>query len=78
MTFHQFLSVSRKKPKLQEDFNLTMRQSKNTAKSSFCLICNDEARIINYGALSCYSCKTFFRRHSVRIKVCIIFFANQY
>ncbi|UJR08984.1 hypothetical protein I4U23_013234 [Adineta vaga] len=44
------------------------RQRKNTAKSSLCLICNAEARIVNYGALSCYSCKTFFRRHSFLIK----------
>jgi len=50
-----------------------MRQAKNEAKLSYCLICNAEARIINYGALSCYSCKTFFRRHIFRIKVCIDF-----
>lgn len=44
------------------------RQAKNEAKSRFCSICNAEARIINYGVLSCYSCKTFFRRHCSRTK----------
>ena len=64
-------------PKFEEDFFITTRQSKNTSKASFCLICNAEARIFNYGALSCYSCKTFFRRHSVRAKVCRVYFSFQ-
>lgn len=45
------------------------RQAKNQAKSRFCSICYAEARIINYGVLSCYSCKTFFRRHCSRTEV---------
>ncbi len=53
-----------------------MKQAKTQPTISFCLICNAEARIINYGALSCYSCKTFFRRHSYRIKVSMEFFLN--
>jgi hypothetical protein len=39
-------------------------------KSKFCKVCGDEARIINYGALSCQSCKTFFRRIGFRPNVC--------
>jgi len=74
MMFDQFQSVSIKKPTTQADIHIAMRQAKNQAKLSFCLICNAEARIINYGALSCYSCKAFFRRHSFRIKVCINLF----
>jgi hypothetical protein len=50
-----------------------MRQTEHTAKSSICRICKAEAHIINYGALSCYSCKTFFRRHVHRIEVYICF-----
>lgn len=41
-------------------------------KLSLCQICGDKARIINYGVLSCASCKTFFRRHGFDAKVCLI------
>lgn len=47
------------------------RQARYAAKPNFCLVCGDRARIINYGALSCASCKTFFRRHGFRIEVSI-------
>jgi len=43
----------------------------SSSKSDLCLICGDKARIINYGALSCQSCKTFFRRNGFRPEVCI-------
>ncbi len=68
--FHEFLSAPVQEPQSQDGIYRITRQAKNTAKSSFCLICNAEARFVNYGALSCYSCKIFFRRHSFRIKVC--------
>ena len=41
-------------------------------KSNSCKVCGDEARIVNYGALSCQSCKTFFRRNGYRPEVRII------
>ncbi|CAF3830329.1 unnamed protein product [Rotaria sp. Silwood1] len=66
--FYQCLSTSTTNVKSQDNINIVTRQGRNTTKLSFCLICNAEARIINYGALSCYSCKTFFRRHSLNIK----------
>jgi hypothetical protein len=40
-----------------------------TTKIAACQVCGDKARIINYGALSCSSCKTFFRRHGFHIQV---------
>ena len=53
------------------------RQTKKSSKSGICKICGDQARIINYGALSCQPCKTFFRRNGyhphVRHFYCSIF-----
>ncbi|CAF1108496.1 unnamed protein product [Rotaria sordida] len=56
------------KPKSLDNINIITRQGRNTSKPGFCLICNAEARIFNYAVLSCYSCKTFFRRHSFHLK----------
>jgi len=39
------------------------------SKQSICLVCGDAARIINYGALCCQACKTFFRRNVSHIHV---------
>ncbi|UJR32854.1 hypothetical protein I4U23_020316 [Adineta vaga] len=36
---------------------------RRVSTQSFCLVCGDIARIINYGALCCQACKTFFRRN---------------
>jgi len=52
------------------DIDRTETQSANPPKSSICRICGDQARIINYGTLSCQSCKTFFRRNGFRPEVC--------
>ncbi len=46
------------------------RQARNSSKSGLCRVCNDKANIINYGALSCQSCKVFFRRNGFRPRVC--------
>lgn len=37
---------------------------RRVSKESICLVCGDTARIINYGALCCQACKTFFRRNA--------------
>ena len=47
----------------------TQRQPRNSSKPDKCLICGDKATIINYGALSCQPCKTFFRRNGYRPQV---------
>ncbi|CAF5141477.1 unnamed protein product, partial [Rotaria sp. Silwood1] len=38
-------------------------KKKSNTTTSVCLVCGDNATIINYGALSCLSCRTFFRRN---------------
>lgn len=45
------------------------RQAKNSSRKGLCRICGDQARIINYGILSCQSCKTFVRRKASRTQV---------
>jgi hypothetical protein len=47
-------------------------------KGDICPVCGDKARIVNYGALSCSSCKTFFRRHGFDVKVRFIIIINSY
>jgi hypothetical protein len=34
-----------------------------------CQVCGDNASINNYGVLSCFSCRTFFRRNGFLKKV---------
>jgi len=55
----------------QRNDDTSIKQAKNSTKSNLCLICGDKAHIINYGALSCSSCKTFFRRNGFHIEVSI-------
>ncbi|CAF2942990.1 unnamed protein product [Rotaria sp. Silwood2] len=50
----------------QDNYNKYSRKPKSSAKSDYCKVCGDDATIINYGALSCQSCKTFFRRNGFR------------
>jgi len=42
---------------------------KHSDRSGVCRVCGDRAIIINYGALSCQSCKTFFRRNGLQLQV---------
>ncbi len=45
--------------------------TKSPAKTNNnCQVCGDEASSINYGALTCLSCRTFFRRNGFSEKVC--------
>ncbi len=47
---------------------------RRVSKQSICLVCGDAARIINYGALCCQACKTFFRRNASNTNVCILYY----
>ncbi len=40
--------------------------------NNVCKVCGDKAYINNYGALSCSSCKIFFRRNGFHPEVCIL------
>ncbi len=41
----------------------------NTKLNNICQVCGDSASINNYGALTCSSCRTFFRRNGFYTKV---------
>jgi hypothetical protein len=68
MSFKRPLSVS-PSPK-QINCDETSGPSKDTVKIGVCGVCGEKASFINYGALSCQSCKTFFRRNGFNPKVC--------
>ncbi|CAF1213861.1 unnamed protein product [Adineta steineri] len=61
------MSSKRKLSASQEiDGDSNVNESEDPSRSDICLICGDTACVINYGALSCQSCKTFFRRNGFR------------
>ena len=51
----------------------------NLSQNYICHVCGDKAHVINYGALSCSSCKTFFRRHGFcsQVEIFIFYFVCQ-
>ncbi|CAF1188116.1 unnamed protein product [Rotaria sp. Silwood1] len=51
-----------------DNCNKSPRKPRNSSKLDFCKVCGDKATIINYGILSCQSCKTFFRRNGFRLE----------
>ncbi|CAF0729180.1 unnamed protein product [Adineta steineri] len=64
MSSKRKLPVSYSSQEINTDSNVN--KSESSSRSNTCRICGDTARIINYGALSCQSCKTFFRRNGFR------------
>ena len=42
---------------------------KETRKNKICEICGDSSLGFNFGAISCESCKAFFRRNAGKLKV---------
>ncbi|CAF2794794.1 unnamed protein product [Rotaria sp. Silwood2] len=45
--------------------DLNDKKKKPNQSINICQVCGDNASIINYGALSCLSCRTFFRRNGL-------------
>ncbi|CAF0712044.1 unnamed protein product [Adineta steineri] len=67
MSSKRRLSASQSSKSPQEiDGDSNVNKSESSFRSDICLVCGDTARIINYGALSCLSCRTFFRRNGFR------------
>ena len=50
----------------------TEQVSSTQTSSKICVVCNDKALSCNFGAITCESCKAFFRRnaHKVCVKGC--------
>lgn len=44
-------------------------QLKESRKNKICQICGDSSLGFNFGAISCESCKAFFRRNAGKLKV---------
>lgn len=47
-----------------------LNQSTELSTPNICQVCGNKARCFNYGAITCLSCRAFFRRHGIRSKVC--------
>ena len=62
--FHQDLTVDRKSKPTNEIEN---------KKKKICEICGDFSLGHNFGVITCESCKAFFRRNALRLKVKILF-----
>ena len=46
-------------------------QQQPVEQERHCKVCGDRAVYVNYGALTCDSCKTFFRRQNLQPKVSV-------
>jgi len=55
--------------KPQINSNKLRKPVTTTPKIKSCQVCGNPARFVNYGALTCQSCRAFFRRHGHRSKV---------
>jgi hypothetical protein len=53
----------------QTNCNQVPKQMTISSKAKLCQVCGSPARFVNYGALTCQSCRAFFRRHGGCSKV---------
>ena len=51
-----------------------MKKSMELSFKKICSVCGDKALGYNFNALTCESCKAFFRRNALRNKVCLFGF----
>lgn len=49
-----------------------MSDSKRKKDTKKCGVCSDHALGSNFNAITCESCKAFFRRNALKTKVCFI------
>lgn len=49
-----------------------MSDSKRKKDTKKCGVCGDHALGSNFNAITCESCKAFFRRNALKTKVCFI------
>ena len=54
------------------DFEAAQREKIEPMKNKRCTVCGDKALGYNFNALTCESCKAFFRRNAVKNKVNVI------
>ena len=51
----------------------SMKKFKRVKEEKICLVCGDNALGYNFNAITCESCKAFFRRNALKQEVCSIF-----
>lgn len=51
-----------------------MSDSKRKKDTKKCGVCGDHALGSNFNAITCESCKAFFRRNALKTKVCFILY----
>lgn len=51
-------------PQLSSEY---LPQCQQRSRAKLCMICGDRALSCNFGAITCESCKAFFRRHASKV-----------
>lgn len=47
-------------------------ESSDSSREKICLVCGDKALGYNFNAITCESCKAFFRRNALKDKVSLV------
>lgn len=54
------------------DAGVQVKTEGGISGNKVCSVCGDLALGFNFNALTCESCKAFFRRNALKAKVCIV------